>query len=308
MTHDQPKPSEPDSPQPIVSDLSSSEAVPPESAELPPEASTETIAPPAESPANTVVQPFSEPSQKASSAVPPTQPTAPAKEPATTASSKLRSLRRMLGQLGGIVLAFLPIVFDVLQRLGKLTLKILKWIRSAWIAALPKIRTVLPENWNARLPDWALTGIALSVLALVLWISTSLLLPGKSPTIAQSDRSVPPAVSTPVEEPDLLADPAVIAKIQAQVAEVTDRYAEGLIQSVQANFRGSRLIVMVGQTWYTLDADSQDRLANEMLRRSRKLDFEKLEITDEAGTLIARSPVVGANMVVYERARGGDRG
>jgi len=31
----------------------------------------------------------------------------------------------------------------------------------------------------------------------------------------------------------------LIASIENQVAEITDRYADGLIQSIQANFQGS---------------------------------------------------------------------
>jgi hypothetical protein len=50
-----------------------------------------------------------------------------------------------------------------------------------------------------------------------------------------------------------------------------------------------------------LKESQQDKLADEILRRSNELDFSKLEITDLKGTLLARSPVVGPNMVILKR-------
>jgi hypothetical protein len=77
----------------------------------------------------------------------------------------------------------------------------------------------------------------------------------------------------------------------------------GLIQSVQANFRVSRLTVKVGDGWYELSEPQQDNLANEMLRRAQELNFSKLEITDPEATLLARSPVVGTEMVILQRSQ-----
>ncbi len=78
----------------------------------------------------------------------------------------------------------------------------------------------------------------------------------------------------------------------------------GLIQSVQANFRSSRLTIKVGEGWYGLSQPQQNTLANEMLQRAKELDFSKLEITDAEGTLLARSPVVGPEMIILRRQVG----
>jgi len=44
-----------------------------------------------------------------------------------------------------------------------------------------------------------------------------------------------------------------------------------------------------------------------MLERSRELDFSQLEITDPEGTLLAHSPVVGNDMVIWKRQNVSDR-
>ncbi|HEY9655442.1 MAG TPA: hypothetical protein V6C50_08110, partial [Crinalium sp.] len=52
---------------------------------------------------------------------------------------------------------------------------------------------------------------------------------------------------------------------------------------------------------YGLSRAQQDKLASELLRRSQDLDFLKLEMVDGAGTLLARSPIVGAEMILFKR-------
>lgn len=118
-----------------------------------------------------------------------------------------------------------------------------------------------------------------------------------------------PVEVTPPPEPEPSPAPLVqltpeqnlIASIQNQVAEISDRYADGLIQSIQANFEGSSLTVKVGDDWYNLKQSQQDKLAEKMLERSRELDFTHLEITDPQGKILARSPVVGNDMVILKR-------
>jgi hypothetical protein len=113
----------------------------------------------------------------------------------------------------------------------------------------------------------------------------------------------PPPQPEPTPPPtvELTPEQTLIAAIENQVAEVSDRYAAGLIQSIQANFRSSNLTIRVSDDWYNLKQSQQDKLAAQMLERSRELDFTKLEITDSQDTLIARSPVVGENMVIFKR-------
>ncbi|MBE9177138.1 hypothetical protein IQ268_00930 [Oculatella sp. LEGE 06141] len=126
----------------------------------------------------------------------------------------------------------------------------------------------------------------------------------RSPTPKPVKSPVPkPVKSPPAPSLDLTPEQSLIAAIQDQVAEVTNQYAGGLVRSIQANFRQSRLIVKVGDDWFTINRDRQDKLANDILRRAEELDFNKLEITDAEGSLLARSPVVGQSMVILRRSK-----
>ncbi|NJP11085.1 MAG: hypothetical protein HC866_17770 [Leptolyngbyaceae cyanobacterium RU_5_1] len=138
------------------------------------------------------------------------------------------------------------------------------------------------------------------------------------PTVAQPTPTKPVAEApkpdtSPLPKPSssppplkLTPEQTLIARIQDQVAEVSNQYVSGLIQSVQANFRSSRLTVNVGEGWYSLEDAQQNKLSNEMLKRAQQLDFIKLEITDPEGTLLARSPVVGSEMVIIRRGGRGE--
>ncbi len=112
-----------------------------------------------------------------------------------------------------------------------------------------------------------------------------------------------PQAQPPVPPLKLSPEQTLIASIQDQVAEVSNQYLDGLIQSVQANFRSSLLRVNVGNGWYELGAQRQDTLANEILSRAQDLDFSKLELVDAMGDRLARSPVVGAEMIILQRVR-----
>jgi hypothetical protein len=59
----------------------------------------------------------------------------------------------------------------------------------------------------------------------------------------------------------------------------------------------------VDDAWYELRASRQNKLAAEMLDRAQELEFNRLVITDAEGTLLARSPVVGSEMIILQRDR-----
>lgn len=220
-------------------------------------------------------------------------------------SNKVAALFRMLGQILGIVLAALPLAFNLLRQLAQLALKGLRSIQVWWVATLPKIRSRLPEPWKTKLPEQILTAIAL--LFLLSFLSVTLaLLPGKPPSLVKAPSSnVPnlPNEPSPVKLPNAVSLNK-LTKIQEQLVEITAPYAEGLVESVQVD-RHSRLKVTVGNAWYALEPGQQDKLANEVLKRSHKLKFDQLELTDLEGVLLARSPVVGSGILMLERVSPG---
>ena len=186
-------------------------------------------------------------------------------------------------------------------------------LQAFWDGTLRKVRSLLPAAWNQKLSDWALTS-AIAGIVVIIMVATAALLPetpaqvAKAPpnTIDAPPELKAPKPAQPVEvipppQPELTPEQSLVASIQQQVAEITDRYGNGMIQSIEANFMASRLMVKVSDRWYELKESQQNKLADEILRRSRELDFSKLEITDLQGTLVARNPVVGSNMVILKR-------
>ncbi|MEH1901232.1 MAG: hypothetical protein V7L04_07420 [Nostoc sp.] len=114
-------------------------------------------------------------------------------------------------------------------------------------------------------------------------------------------KPIPTPTPTPPPTIELTPEQALIAAIENQVAEISDRIASGLIKSIQANFRTSNLTVKISDDWYTLQESQQDKLAAKILQRSQELDFTHLEIIDSQNRLIARNPVVGTEIVIFKR-------
>ena len=105
----------------------------------------------------------------------------------------------------------------------------------------------------------------------------------------------------PTLKVELTPEQSLIASIQEQITQEGDSISDGLIQSVQANFAGSSLVIQVKDDWFGLGQSEQDKLAQKLLNQVQQLDFTHLEITDLQKTLLARSPVVGTNMIIFKR-------
>ncbi len=125
--------------------------------------------------------------------------------------------------------------------------------------------------------------------------------PEPTPTPEPVPEPTPEPTPTPVIK--LTPEESLIAAIENQVAEISNRFASGLIQSIQANFRTSNLTVKIHDDWYTLPESEQKQLAAEILQRSQELDFTHLEIIDSQDKLIARNPVVGNEMIIFQQYR-----
>lgn len=110
-----------------------------------------------------------------------------------------------------------------------------------------------------------------------------------------------PIKNAPSSQPKLTPEQSLIAAIQKEVTDLTNQYPDDLIGRIEANFIGSRLIVTVGNQWYNLTTKEQDSLGNNILERSQSLDFRKLDILDTQGNLVARTPVVGDEIIILKR-------
>ncbi|MGK7882755.1 MAG: hypothetical protein AB4060_22035 [Crocosphaera sp.] len=110
-----------------------------------------------------------------------------------------------------------------------------------------------------------------------------------------------PIKNAPSPQPKLTPEQSLIAAIQKEVTDLTNQYPDDLIGRIEANFIGSRLIVTVGDQWYNLTTEEQNSLGNNILERSQSLDFRKLDIVDNQGNLVARTPVVGKELIILKR-------
>ena len=62
------------------------------------------------------------------------------------------------------------------------------------------------------------------------------------------------------------------------------------------------LIVELSNDWYDLNAEEQDKLANQMFEQAQGLDFSKLQVINSQGRMVARSPAIGSEMIILERS------
>lgn len=126
-------------------------------------------------------------------------------------------------------------------------------------------------------------------------------IPPPTPEPEPTPEPTPTSTPTPTPKLQLTPEQTLIAAIENQVAEISNKIASGLIQSIQANFRTSSLTVKINDDWYNLKASEQNQLATEILQRSQELDFAHLEIIDSQDRLVARNPVVGTEMIIFQR-------
>jgi hypothetical protein len=120
----------------------------------------------------------------------------------------------------------------------------------------------------------------------------------KLPDLAAPKKPEPVEIIPP---PPLTPEQSLIAAIQNQVADITNRLGGGLVKSVDADFSIGLLTVKVAEDWYKLSDVEQNQLASQMWKEANSLDFSKLQIANLEGKLIARSPVVGSEMIILER-------
>ena len=131
-------------------------------------------------------------------------------------------------------------------------------------------------------------------------ISTEILIPAnlESPGRAKNLKI------SPIEpELDFTPEQTLIAGIKTKITKLTQEYPTELIESAKVDLPQNSLLVNMTDDWYQLSESRQNKLANEMLKRSRQFNFDKLEIKDPEGTLIARNPVIGDQIIILQNSK-----
>jgi len=169
--------------------------------------------------------------------------------------------------------------------------------KSAGVATVPPVEEVIPPK---------------SVIEPEI-IPKSVIEPEVIPTPVVEPEAIPTPVietePTPIPVIELTPEQALLAAIENQFSEISvsvkntkdKNIISQLIKPLQANFRTSDLTVKISDIWYNLEKSQQDKLAAEILQRSQELNFIHLEIVDFQEKIIARSPVVGNEMIIFNR-------
>jgi hypothetical protein len=117
-------------------------------------------------------------------------------------------------------------------------------------------------------------------------------------TTPQVESKVEPRVIAPAPKPKSLT---AAEKNLARFREAAGDRAP-LLTGVKPVGGKEKVQISLADGWYGLDSDSQDQLAAGLLEKAKVRNFAGLELLDGQGNVLARSPVVGSEMVILVRS------
>lgn len=130
----------------------------------------------------------------------------------------------------------------------------------------------------------------------------------------EPDGTLPPVLEAPTApqavnlEPlptaPLTPEQSLLGVIQRELVDLEGLYPPQLIQRIEPNFLASRLTLTVGDRWQELSQKQRQTLLDAFWQRAQKLSFQQLRVYDLGGDLMARSPVVGKDVVIFQNAQG----
>lgn len=171
-----------------------------------------------------------------------------------------------------------------------------------WTATIAQFRRILPTRLR-RLSDPILTAIVIAIVTITIWSIDNFAVPGVAPSVA-----TPPSTPVVATQPKPIASPpqispeqAFVEAIQTQLTALTSQYPDNIVQSLQFDLAHDRAIVRLAPVWYALDDVRQNEIVARMWDRARSSNFSKLELQDTEGRSLARSPVVGREMIILQR-------
>lgn len=238
-----------------------------------------------------------------------------AKTPLPTASPKQK--RSLLSAVGAVWRGLINLVRAVLpdtwnQKLPTPLLNLLLagaialalWITPSILfpRSAPKVATQPPQS---EIPDSSVPP-ALDVA------DTSEDVQDSKPLISVSGETEIPLDEIVSESGDLMLPPIrgfapsqrkSMETLQKQLVDLRNRYDSTplLIQSAHVNAKRDRLTVELGEDWYELPPRRQDRLAEDLWQRSQQASLPKLLLIDGEQTVLARSPMVGQEILILQR-------
>jgi hypothetical protein len=119
------------------------------------------------------------------------------------------------------------------------------------------------------------------------------------PSVLEAPSPPAPVAVSPLPLAPLTPEQSLLAVIQQELVDLEGLYPPQLMERIEPNFLASRLTLTVGDSWQELSSKQQQTLLDALWQRAQKLSFRRLWIYDLKGDLIARSPLVGKDMVVF---------
>jgi hypothetical protein len=117
--------------------------------------------------------------------------------------------------------------------------------------------------------------------------------------------TAPQAVNLePLPTAPLTPEQSLLGVIQRELVDLEGLYPPQLIQRIEPNFLAGRLTLTIGDQWKQLSDKQRQTLLDTLWQRGQKLSFRQLRVYGLGGDLIARSPVVGKELVIFQNAQG----
>ncbi|BCX11566.1 MAG: hypothetical protein KatS3mg067_0504 [Thermosynechococcus sp.] len=193
-----------------------------------------------------------------------------------------------------------------------------------WWQSLGWVQRRLPSHLQQRYNRTTLTGIAIALLFILLWLnplrwfqsparSTVKATQPAPPTVLVQPRPAPPpTTATPPPPPAPLPtpSPAAIAPssavsdsltVRQQLLAICDRYSNALDPTFTLTPSEQRLELMLANHWYDLSPAKQDQLAQNLWQTAHDLGYQTVIVMDTEGHRLVRDPVVGDNAIVIRR-------
>lgn len=180
-----------------------------------------------------------------------------------------------------------------------------------WAAILQQFRRFLPTPIR-QLSDAILTAMLVLLVTITIWVVDGFFVPTSNPsganppsaTVTEPPKVVPaPVTPTPAVNttPQISPEQAFVEAIETQLSEITSQYPDDIIQTLSVDIARDRLVVRLNPVWYTIGQERQNSLVDRMWLQAQASHFTKLELQDPQGVSIARSPVVGKQMIILQR-------
>ncbi len=157
----------------------------------------------------------------------------------------------------------------------------------AWGDVIP---TQLTENPKKVLGILAAVGLSIvtSWAVVNFWPSSS----SSSPVAIK-----PPAIIN-AGTSAISPEETLITAVRSQLSTLASQYPAGLISNLELDNQRQLAIVTLGNLWASLTGDQRQQVAQSLWQQARTYQMAKVEIRSGTGNLLARSPVVGSEMVV----------